>query len=138
MPLAESLKAYLKATDILMPRMDGYQLCREWKNDPDLCSAPVVFYTATYTAREDREFADEVGADLFIVKPTDPMQLLAAVEKLTPWSAARNLAGGGRVVGGRRHRENRTARSPRRVGWSPLPESHMQLAGPTGWRLGLY
>ena len=79
-------------TDILMPRMDGYQLCREWKGDPGLCAAPVVFYTATYTAPEDREFADEVGADLFIIKPTDSSELLAAVEELIGAVSAGRLA----------------------------------------------
>jgi PAS domain S-box-containing protein len=69
-------------TDILMPRMDGYQLCREWKADPVLRESPVVFYTATYTAQEDRDFATGVGADLFIVKPTDPDAIIRSVEAL--------------------------------------------------------
>jgi PAS domain S-box-containing protein len=72
----------LVVTDILMPKMDGYQLCREWKADAALSSAPVVFYTATYTTREDRDFADGVGADLFIVKPTDPDELFRMVDAL--------------------------------------------------------
>jgi PAS domain S-box-containing protein len=72
----------LVVTDILMPRMDGYQLCREWKADDTLSGAPVVFYTATYTAKEDRDFADGVGADMFIIKPTDPAELFARVDDL--------------------------------------------------------
>lgn len=72
----------LVITDILMPKMDGYQLVREWKADPGLSSSPVVFYTATYTEREDRDFADGLGADMFIIKPTDPDELFARVDEL--------------------------------------------------------
>ncbi len=78
----------LLVTDVLMPQMDGYQLCREWKSDPDLRDAPVVFYTGTYTSPEDQEFADDVGADLFIVKPADPDRLFAEVDSLLEHQAA--------------------------------------------------
>ena len=40
-------------TDILMPNMDGYQLCREWKADEKLAEVPLVFYSATYTEPAD-------------------------------------------------------------------------------------
>lgn len=59
----------LVVTDILMPTMDGYQLCRELKSDPELRSIPLIFYTATYTDPEDREFALSLGASRFVVKP---------------------------------------------------------------------
>jgi PAS domain S-box-containing protein len=58
-------------TDILMPEMDGYELCIEWKTNPTLKDIPVVFYTATYTSEEDEKFAESLGVDAFILKPTD-------------------------------------------------------------------
>lgn len=72
----------LLITDILMPRMDGYQLCREWKSDPLLRNIPVVFYTATYTEPADERFAGSIGADLFLRKPQEPKALLDEISRL--------------------------------------------------------
>jgi signal transduction histidine kinase/DNA-binding response OmpR family regulator len=68
----ERAGADLAISDILMPVMDGYQLCRAMKADAKLASIPVVFYTATYTSDGDRDFALGLGASRFIVKPTEP------------------------------------------------------------------
>ena len=62
-------------SDILMPVMDGYSLCRQWKADDMLKAIPFVFYTATYTEPRDEEFALSLGADGFIIKPQDPTVL---------------------------------------------------------------
>ncbi|RMH52991.1 MAG: hybrid sensor histidine kinase/response regulator [Zetaproteobacteria bacterium] len=72
----------LIVSDILMPVMDGYRLCRSCKADSGLRAIPFVFYTATYTTDEDRRFALDLGADRFIVKPHDPDALLASFEEL--------------------------------------------------------
>jgi CheY-like chemotaxis protein len=63
-------------TDIMMPVMDGFALCREWKKDPCLQDIPFVFYTATYTDPKDKDFALSLGADHFIIKPTEPEKLI--------------------------------------------------------------
>jgi len=79
---AEALKQALAqppdviVSDILMPKMDGYQLCRECKLNEQLKNIPFVFYTATYTLDEDRKFALSLGAETFIVKPTEPDSLV--------------------------------------------------------------
>jgi PAS domain S-box-containing protein len=72
----------LVVTDILMPNMDGYQLCREWKSDPRLATVPLVFYSATYTDPADRRLAEKLGADAFIVKPQEPDALVAKVAEI--------------------------------------------------------
>ena len=62
----------LIVTDILMPVMDGYALCRQWKSDDKLKHIPLIFYTATYTGPKDEKFALSLGADGFIIKPQEP------------------------------------------------------------------
>jgi len=49
-------------SDILMPQMDGFALCRECKHDDALHSIPFVFYTATYTDPRDRDLGLRLGA----------------------------------------------------------------------------
>jgi two-component system cell cycle sensor histidine kinase/response regulator CckA len=69
----------LVISDILMPIVDGFTLCRAWKADQKLSHIPFIFYTATYTDRRDRDLAFNMGADAFITKPADPVDFLAAV-----------------------------------------------------------
>jgi len=69
-------------TDILMPVMDGFRLCREWKADHRLQHIPLAFYTATYTDSKDEAYALGLGADAFITKPADPDDLLHLVSDL--------------------------------------------------------
>jgi signal transduction histidine kinase len=71
-------------SDILMPVMDGFALCREWKQDPQLQGIPFVFYTATYTDGRDRSFALGLGAERFLTKPQPPNVLLAVIQELLP------------------------------------------------------
>ena len=72
-------------SDILMPVMDGYEFCRRCKSDPSLSTMIFVFYTATYTTKEDEAYALQLGADKFLIKPMEPDLFVAAIRE-----AARN------------------------------------------------
>ena len=69
-------------SDILMPVMDGFQLCRVVKGDPELVHIPFIFYTASYTEKKDREFGLSLGADEYIIKPIEPEDFLAIIQKV--------------------------------------------------------
>ena len=62
-------------SDALMPRMDGFQLLRALKRDPELQSIPFVFYSSTYTGKKEHELALSLGAEAFINKPVEPAEL---------------------------------------------------------------
>ncbi|MBN1960531.1 MAG: response regulator [Deltaproteobacteria bacterium] len=66
-------------TDILMPKMDGFELCRKWKSDKVLYNIPFIIYTATYTDPKDEQLALNLGADYFIIKPKKVEKLLQVV-----------------------------------------------------------
>ncbi len=72
----------LIVTDILMPVMDGYALCRAWKADERLRHIPLLFYTATYTDPKDEAFALDLGADRFIVKPQEPDVMMGLINEV--------------------------------------------------------
>ncbi len=73
---------HLVISDLLMPAMDGYTLLRHWKSDGRLCEIPFVVYTATYTEPKDEQLALSLGADAFIVKPTEPELFMAAIREI--------------------------------------------------------
>ena len=67
--------------DVMMPRMDGYEVCRRLKDSPEGKLLPVVMVTALGQIA-DRVRGLEVGADDFIVKPIERVELVARVRSL--------------------------------------------------------
>ncbi len=68
--------------DIIMPGMDGFEVCRILKADHNLCDIPVVFVTAIKGDRENRIHALECGAEAFLSKPIDESELTAQINTM--------------------------------------------------------
>ncbi len=91
--LARESPPDLVVSDLLMPVMDGYTLLRHWKEDARLKVVPFVVYTATYTEPEDEQLALNLGADAFILKPTEPDDFLARLRTVRARTAAAGQPG---------------------------------------------
>ena len=68
---------------IMMPGMDGLQVCHTLKNDPATADTPVVLLSAKAQSH-DIELGMRVGANDYITKPPDLLDLVARVRQLLP------------------------------------------------------
>ena len=71
----------LVITDVMMPKMDGNQLCKKLKTDIETCHIPIIMLTAKTTINQKIEGLEN-GADSYIPKPFNPKHLLVRIEKL--------------------------------------------------------
>lgn len=78
---ARKRKPRLIISDIVMPEMDGYALCKAVKSDPELRDVPVIIVT-TLSSIQDVLMGLECGTDNFLRKPYDPRGLLARIDNL--------------------------------------------------------
>lgn len=67
--------------DVGLPEMNGLQVCRALKADPETAAIRVVMLTAR-AGPADQQLAVEAGADVYLTKPFSPSELLAAVQSL--------------------------------------------------------
>lgn len=72
----------LVITDILMPKLDGYQLTQKLRTNPKTRHIPIIFLSATFVTPEDKEFALKLGATRFLEKPVDTADLLLTVAEV--------------------------------------------------------
>lgn len=74
--------------DIVMPEMDGFEVCRILKADERSADTPVVFLTAIKADRKSRVQALESGGDAFLSKPIDSVELTAQIKAMVKIKAA--------------------------------------------------
>jgi DNA-binding response OmpR family regulator len=67
--------------DIMLPKLDGFRVCRMLKFDEKYRHIPIIMITAKVTDA-DKKTGEEVGADVYIVKPFNPEELIGKVKQL--------------------------------------------------------
>jgi signal transduction histidine kinase len=68
--------------DVVMPEMDGFEVCKILKSDPETNDIPVVFVTAIKEDTESRIRGLEVGAEAFLAKPIESSELIAQIRAM--------------------------------------------------------
>jgi len=78
---ARSQKPDLIVLDLMLPKIDGYKVCRMLKFDEKYKNIPIILFTAR-AQDEDKNLGKEVRADGYITKPFEPQVLLAKISEL--------------------------------------------------------
>jgi sigma-B regulation protein RsbU (phosphoserine phosphatase) len=79
--MAEQLKPHLIVSDVVMPHMDGVELVRRVRANPDLKETLILMLTSRATS-EDKILGLDSGADDYLTKPFDPQELISRVKAL--------------------------------------------------------
>ncbi len=66
--------------DVIMPEMDGFEVCKSVRQGPSHAETPIMMLTAK-SGDEDRKRGMEVGANLYLPKPISPARLIAMVKE---------------------------------------------------------
>lgn len=77
----EALRPDLVFLDLMLPRLDGFQICRRVKDRPDLRSIYVIILTAK-GQQEDRQKGLAAGADAFMTKPFSPKEIIRKLRQI--------------------------------------------------------
>ena len=89
--IARAERPGLIIADVLMPTMDGYELVRQLRADPALAQTPVIFCTAHYHEQDARSLALSCGVSRVLTKPSEPEDVLNAVESVLGLAPRRTI-----------------------------------------------
>ncbi|MEW6170560.1 MAG: response regulator [Candidatus Omnitrophota bacterium] len=78
--IAQEIKPDIILLDILLPNMDGREVCLNIKNNPELKNIPIIFMTASAISDTVR-IMKECFADDYLIKPFEPEELFEKVKK---------------------------------------------------------
>jgi two-component system, cell cycle sensor histidine kinase and response regulator CckA len=67
-------------SDLLMPNLDGFRLCREIRRDRRWHRTPFICYTAIYCSLDDEKLAFDLGADAYLRKPSSRASILSTLQ----------------------------------------------------------
>jgi len=73
-------KPDLVLLDIMLPEIDGFEVCRQLKSNPDTRHIPVIMLTAK-KSREDMVRGEKVGADWYITKPFKSAMVIETIQR---------------------------------------------------------
>lgn len=76
-------------SDLLMPNMDGFNLCNEMRRSERFCTIPFIAYSSTYTSSDDMRLARSLGADRYLIKPAPQEAILKALREAVAKSNVR-------------------------------------------------
>ncbi len=79
--LAMTMRPDVLVLDVMMPIINGYNICRLLKNHPECEKIPILLVTSR-SSEEDRKIGEEAGADSYMAKPFDVDALLETVARL--------------------------------------------------------
>ena len=79
--LIKKVKPDLVIADLITPGIDGYELARAVRTDPETTATPIILQTAHYLESEVRRIAAQIGIQHVIIKPFEPQAFLDAVSK---------------------------------------------------------
>ncbi len=80
--LANQEQVHMIVADAMMPKMDGFQLCKEIRTLSSYASVPFIIYTGNYVDATDQEFARSIGVDRYVVKYAGLGALVQAINEL--------------------------------------------------------
>ena len=78
---ARSAQPHLIVLDLMLPKLNGYEICTMLKQDPRYQKIPIVLFTAK-TQAKDEQLGKECGADAYVRKPFRAQELIEQIRKL--------------------------------------------------------
>ena len=80
--MARNLKPDLILLDVMLPKIDGFSVCRLLKFDEEYENIPIIMLTAR-SQQNDKEIGKQVGANAYLTKPYNAKELLDKITELT-------------------------------------------------------
>ena len=83
LPLIKQMKPDVVVLDVVLPGLDGFEICKKLRADPDTAQLPIILLTSR-SADEDRQKGTDAGANLYLIKPFGIEKLVDEIRALLP------------------------------------------------------